>query len=102
MGRSSAARALTASNEQQIVRAFRSVRAVTLRTARSLSDLGLNNSQALQKMVTATILRRAGPERYFLDEAVWASRRSMSGRNAWRIGFALLIAAALGALYLAR
>lgn len=98
---SAAARAKTAANEQQIVHIFRVARAVTLRTARSLSDLGLNNSQALQHLVTTAILRRAGPERYFLDETVWASRRSMSGRNVWRIGLALLLAAALLAWYFA-
>ena len=76
MRTSAAARAKTAANEQQIVQIFRVARAVTLRTARSLSDLGLNNSRALQHLVTVAILRRAGPERYFLDETAWAGRRS--------------------------
>ena len=101
MRTSAGVRAQTKANERQIVRAFRGQRAVTLRTARSLSDLGLHNSQSLQRMVAAAVLRRAGPERYFLDETAWASRRTMSGRSVWRVGLTLLFAATMVAWYLA-
>lgn len=93
--RISAALARTAAGELRVVSAFRKRRAVTLRAAKSLAELGLNNSPVLQTMVAETILRRAGPERYFLDEGVWAQRRSMSGKNLWRLvlGFGFGLAA---------
>lgn len=92
MRRLSVGFAKTAANEQQIVRKFRGERAVTIKTAQSLRTLGLHNSQVLQHMVGSAIVRRAGPERYFLDEGVWAGRRSMSSRTLWR----LTLAAAFG------
>jgi hypothetical protein len=88
-----------AANERQVVSAFRTARAVSIRAARSLADLGLNNTQVFQSMVGAAIVRRAGPERFFLDEDVWARRRAMSGRNVWRLLLAATFAVAAAAYY---
>ena len=88
-----------AGHESKIVHVFRGKRAVTVRAAKSLHELGLHNSQALQHMVGALIVRRAGPERYFLDEAVWASRRSMSGRSLWKVVLAMAFVVAAAAYY---
>jgi len=96
-----AALALTAANERQIIEAFRGLRAVNLKAARQLRELGLNDSKALRGMVAATIIRRAGPQRYFLDESVWAGRRGVAGSTAVRVAVVLaVLAAALTAFYL--
>ena len=92
--------ALTALNERHIVKAFRAERAITGSTARRLRDLGLGPSQTLRRMVASTILRKAGPERYFLDEDVWATRRQLPGRTIVRIAVALGCAAVAATLYL--
>jgi hypothetical protein len=92
--------ARTAADQRQIVKAFRAARAMTGATARRLHELGLNDSGPLRRMVTSTIIRKAGPERYFLDDAAWASRRRLTGRTALRI--ALGLALALAALAVAR
>jgi hypothetical protein len=92
--------ARTAADQRQIVKAFRAARAMTGATARRLRDLGLNDSGPLRRMVLSTIIRRAGPERYFLDEAVWSSRRRLKGRTVLRIALALGVGVA--ALFVAR
>jgi len=99
MRRSAAARALLASNERQIVDAFRARRAVSIRAAQPLRDLGLNDSQVLRGMVSAAILRSAGPGRYFLDESQWAGRRQLSGRTIYRGALGLAFALAVAAFY---
>ncbi len=90
--------ALTALNERTIVKAFRAEHATTGATARRLRDLGLNHSQALRQMVAAAVLRKAGPERFYLDEGVWATRSHLQGRTVVRLAVvfvAVLAAAAL-------
>jgi hypothetical protein len=87
------ARALTAANERRIVGAFRSHRALTARMALPLRELGLHDSRTLRDMVLGLVLRRAGPERYFLDEAVWSARRHLDLRAVKRIGWAAAAAA---------
>ena len=89
------------SSELLIVRAFRQERAVTIRAAKSLRDLQLHNSQILQRMVGAAILRRAGPDRYFLDERVWAGRRTLSTRSVWRVVTAAVLLTSVVAAFLA-
>ena len=39
-------------------------------------DLGLRDSAQLRELVRATIIKRSGKDRYFLDEGVWARRRN--------------------------
>lgn len=80
-----AALALTVAGEQEIVGIFRTKRAVTMATARSLRELGLNDSKALHNMVIATIIRRVGPDRYFLDEPTWAGRRQLGAGTMVRL-----------------
>ena len=90
-----------AASEMLIVRAFRHERAVTIRAAKSLSDLRLHDSKILQSMVGAAILRRAGPNRYFLDERVWASRRTVSTRTMLRVVVGVVLSVSAIAIYLA-
>ena len=100
MRRLSPALAAAASSERFIVNAFRQERAVTIKAAKSLRDLRLNDSKVLQGMVGAAILRKAGPERYFLDEQVWASRRTLSTRTASRIAVVVVLVISAVAVYL--
>ena len=67
--------ALTARFERQIVKTFRAQSALSGPSAQRLRDLGLKDSPALRALVTSQVLRKAGPERFFLDENVWAARR---------------------------
>ena len=94
-----AALALTAANERQIVNAFRVQHALTGGTARPLRELGLHDSRTLRQMVESTVVRRAGPERYFLDEGTWAGRRQLQGRTILRVVLALALTAVAAALY---
>ncbi len=94
-----AALALTAANERQIIRAFRAQHALDVPTARSLRELGLNDSRSLRTMVVSAVIRRVGPERYFLDERIWADRRQLRGATIARLLVALAIGVAGVALY---
>jgi len=95
-----AAVARTAADQRRIVKAFRSASAMTGATARRLREMGLNDSGRLRWMVRSTIIRRAGPERYFLDEAELTSRRRVKGRTVLRV--ALALGAAVAAVFVAR
>jgi hypothetical protein len=94
------ARALTAANERQIVHAFRKLRALDGSLARPLRELGLSDSRTLREMVVSTVICRAGPQRYFLDEKVWAHRRQLPWRPVARTLVVLAIVGAAAALYL--
>ena len=94
--------ALTAASERRIVAVFRTHRALTARTALPLRELGLHESRALRGMVIETVLRRAGPERYYLDEGAWSARRQLNWRMVKRIGWAVAAAAVAVAVYLFR
>jgi len=74
MNAAAAALALVARREHQVVAAFREKRATSGPTARKLRELGLNDSRVLRALITAEIIRKAGPERYFLNEVAWTAR----------------------------
>jgi hypothetical protein len=93
---------LAARYERQIVQAFRSRRAVSGPAARRLRDLGLKDTEVLRQMVRATIVRKAGPERYFLHEATWAAHGQLSWRVILLIAILTGLVAVSAAVYLAR
>lgn len=86
---------LAARYERQVVKAFRAQHAVSGQSAQRLRDLGLKDTDQLRRMVAATILRKAGPERFFLHEPTWAARDNMSWKTVRRLaaGAGLIIAA---------
>ena len=87
--------ALDADNQRQILAAFRAKRATSISAARRLNELGLNDSKTLRRMAVAAVLRKAGPDRYFLDEDVLAAHRNLSSRRFKPIAIMLgLVAAA--------
>lgn len=77
--------ALAASNARKVVGAFRARSAVTGASALRLTDLRINLSPTLRGLIDARIVRRAGADRYFLDEARWARQRRLSGRTLLRV-----------------
>lgn len=91
--------ALAASNARRVVGAFRAARAVSGTAARHLADLRLTNSTALRALIQARVVRKAGADRYFLDEDVWALRRRLAGSTVLRLAVPLILAALAGVLY---
>ena len=92
--------ALTTRFEHQIVTAFRVERAVSGSSARRLRDLGLKDTRVLRELVTISVIRKAGPDRYFLDEGVWAARRHAPAWHLVLVVVAVFVTLALGAFYL--
>lgn len=90
---------LAASNERRVVNAFRAARALSGATARRLADLRLTSSAALRVLLTERVIRKAGAERYFLDESLWANRRRMSGLTMARVGIAAALAVGAGLVF---
>ncbi len=87
-------------DERIIAGAFRDRGALNGRTAQPLQALGLGNSAALRRMVTDSVVRRAGPHRYFLDEGLWATR-GVKWRHIVRGMVVVVLAAAGAALFIA-
>lgn len=84
-----------ANGENTILLAFRARRATGGREALSLPELGLNDSDVLKQLVASSIVRRAGPDRYFLDEKAWAGRRQVSGKIFFRVAVVIVLIGAI-------
>lgn len=93
--------ARAARDERRIVDAFRSKGALTLGSALELRTLGLTDSRALRTMVADAIIKKAGPDRWFLDETGWASRRGITRRTMLRVAMALGVAIVAALIYFA-
>ena len=98
--RTTAAIALTNRFELQIINAFRAERAVSGSSAQRLRDLGLKDTRVLRELLTTSVIRKAGPDRYFLDEGVWAARRHAPAWHLVLVVVVVLLTVGLGALYL--
>lgn len=94
-----AVKLLRPGSEQQIVNAFRVQRALTMKSAVTLGTLGLGDSETLRGMLAAATIRHAGPERYYLDESLLASKRQLSGSTVFRVGLGIVAVATAVALY---
>jgi hypothetical protein len=90
---------LAARFERDIVKIFRRHWATNAAAARRLRDMGLKDTDVLQGLVAATILRRAGPERYFLHEETWAARSHMSWHTVQRLAILVALIGLAAALY---
>jgi hypothetical protein len=94
---------LVARNERYIVQAFRKGKAVSGPSAQRLRTLGLKDTVALQELITATIVRKAGPDRFFLHEPTWVARDHMSWHTVRLLGAGLgIIALAVLAYFILR
>ena len=92
--------ALVSQYELQIITAFRTANAVSGPSAQRLPKLGLKDTRVLRGMISAFVIRKAGPDRYFLDEGAWASRRHMTSKQLVLVALGALVALGVGALYL--
>lgn len=100
--RVSASLALAASNARKVVDAFRAAGAVRGKSARHLADLRLNHSAALRELIQSRVVRKAGADRYFLDEDVWAQRRRLASSTVLWLAIPLVFAMLAGLLYWSR
>lgn len=92
--------ALVSQYELQIITAFRAANALSGPSAQPLFSLGLKDTRVFRSMISAAVIRKAGPDRYFLDEGVWASRGHMTSRQLLMAAVAALVVFGAGALYL--
>jgi hypothetical protein len=83
-----------ARGESTVLLAFRAHGATGGGKALRLRDLGLNNSDALKRLVDLSVIRKAGPDRFYLDEQAWAGRRQLSAGTITRVVVALALAIA--------
>ncbi len=84
---------LVARYERDMVKIFRRHWATSAPAARRLRDLSLKDNEVLQGLLASGVVRRAGPERYFLHESTWAARNQMSWSTLVRLGVLLLLIA---------
>ena len=92
--------ALVSQYELQIITAFRAANAVSGPSAQRLPSLGLKDTRVFRGMISSSVIRKAGPDRFFLDEGVWASRRHMTPRQLLMVAVGALVVLAAAALYL--
>jgi hypothetical protein len=97
--RTNAGAILTDRYQLQIIKAFRSERALSGQSARKLRELGVKDTEAFRGLIDTFVIRKAGPERFFLDEKVWVSQRKSPKWLIPGVIVALLVITALG-LYL--
>jgi hypothetical protein len=84
--------------QHRVARTLRDAAAADPASARQLFDLNRMEERALQRLVSAGVIRREGADRYFLDHAAWADfRRSRRMRALVAMAAALVV---LGAILL--
>ena len=91
------AAAAIVARERRTVDAFRRAGASSPAAARSLAEVGLDESWVVDRLVDRAVLRQAEPGRYYLDEAAWQGFRRARGRFALIAAIAILVLA-LGVL----
>jgi hypothetical protein len=90
-----AAVAVIARRERELVDVFRAAGATSLSTARSFGDLGVDENVATRRLRRRAVLREAAPGLWYLDEPSWEAMRTMRQR----VGFLLLFLVALAAIF---
>jgi hypothetical protein len=66
--------------------------ATTPATAKSLADIGIDESLAVKRLERRAVIREASPGLFYFDEDVWKAVRSMRRRMAFLLLFALALA----------
>jgi hypothetical protein len=61
--------------ERSVVRSFREAGATGVASAKSLEDLHLRAGLGFRRLRERAVVRAAAPDRYYLDEEVWAAVR---------------------------
>lgn len=97
---SMASNEMSARVEREIVKTFRRHGALSGTAALRLRDLGLSGNPVLKGLVTRAVIRRAGPERYYLHEPSWASEsQMMAGLMGW-VTLAIAVVSVAAVIYL--
>jgi hypothetical protein len=79
--------------EREVRDDFIRAQATTPATAKSLSEIGIEESHAVKRLKRRAVIREASPGVFYFDEDVWKAVRSMRRRMAFLLMFALLISA---------
>jgi predicted acetyltransferase len=61
-------------------------------TAKSLADIGIDESLAVKRLERRAIVREASPGLFYFDEGVWQAVRSMRRRMAFVLLLAIVLA----------
>jgi hypothetical protein len=77
--------------EREVVDDFRRGGATLPTTARSLADLGLEDSWPVRRLRRRAVIREPEPGMMYLDEEVWAAVRRTRRRVALTFGAVLLL-----------
>jgi hypothetical protein len=77
--------------EREVVDDFRRGEATSPTTARSLADLGLEDSWPVRRLQKRAVIREPEPGIMYLDEEVWAAVRRTRRRVALTFGAVLLL-----------
>lgn len=97
-----AAAAVVMRKERDLVERFRKAGATSAGTARSLSQLGIDDDGvAWHRLTRRAVVREGGPGTYYLDEASWTALGYIRRRVALVI-LTIAIVLLLGGLVLAR
>lgn len=59
--------------------------ATTPANARSLADIGIDESMAVKRLERRAVIREAAPGMFYFDEDVWQALRSMRRRMAFML-----------------
>ena len=83
--------AIIVAKEREIVDAFRDVGAVDAASAVSIDQVGIDENIGFRRLRDHEVIREAMPDRYYLDEGVWAAVQ----RTRRRIGLTFVAIAAI-------
>ena len=86
-----AAAAVMRMKEREVRDDFIRADATTPATAKSLAEIGLEESHAVKRLKKRAVIREASPGVFYFDEDVWQAVRSMRRRMALLLLFALVL-----------
>jgi hypothetical protein len=87
-----AAVAVMRMKEREVRDDFIRASATTPATAKSLADIGIDESLAVARLRRRAVIREASPGLFYFDEDVWKAVRSMRRRMGLLLLFAVLLA----------
>ena len=79
--------------EREVRDDFIRAQATSPATAKTLAEIGIDESHAVKRLARRAVIREASPGVFYFDEDVWKAVRSMRRRMAFLLGVALLLAA---------
>jgi hypothetical protein len=77
--------------EREVVDDFRRAGATSPTTAKSLADVGLEDSWPVRRLQKRAVIREPQPGIMYLDEEVWSAVRRTRQRTALAVGIIMLL-----------